>query len=300
MKIVRENFFMFYLILVIGIAFIELAFGITTFIYARKLIDTIFEESSNISINKLVILTEIINNSTLKLFSKFRTDLIIAAKHLNFLRDINPKLQYYKNFKEDKFKNIISSNFVDIISNNIIKPFYDNTTNSINYIKSYEIAFDNLTETNLIIDNLFDPNIHKELNLISYLSSNNSISEKSNIVGKYLVSILKTLYVGRYVIKRKDIEYFRFLLFHEDECFIYPPDAYNNTNSYNFSKTVLNSDNFPYSFFYNLSQHLKTNNIFHIVKSDIHLILCVSIPYYNEIDFSEKKKCWLYMFRNKH
>ena len=289
MKIVRENFFMFYLILIIGIVFIEVFFGIITFIYAGKLINTIFEESSNISINKLVILTEIINNSTLKLFSKFRTDLIIAGKHLNFLRDINPKLQYYKNFKEDKFKNIISSKYEDIISNNIIKPFYDNTTNTINYIKSYEIAFDNLTETNLIIENLFDPIIHKELNSISYFSSNNSISERSNIVGKYLVSILKTLYVGRYVIKRKDIEYFRFILFHEDECFIYPPDAYNNTNSYNYSKTVLNSDNFPYSFFSDLNQYLATNYMFHIIKSDIHLFLCVSIPYYNEIDFSQKK-----------
>lgn len=84
MKVVRENFFMFYLILVAGILFIEIVFGITTFVYSGKLINTIFVESSNISINKMIILTEIINNSTLKLFSKFRTDLIVAGKHLNF------------------------------------------------------------------------------------------------------------------------------------------------------------------------------------------------------------------------
>ena len=178
MKVVRENFFMFYLILVAGILFIEIVFGITTFVYSGKLINTIFVESSNISINKLVILTEIINNSTLKLFSKFRTDLIVAGKHLNFLRDINPKLQYYKNFKEDKFKNIISSKYDDILSNDIIKTFYDNMTNTINYIKSYEKAYDNLTESNIIIDNLFDPNIHNELNLIGYLNSNGSISNR--------------------------------------------------------------------------------------------------------------------------
>ena len=289
MKVVRENFFMFYLILVAGILFIEILFGITTFVYSGKLINTIFVESSNISINKMIILTEIINNSTLKLFSKFRTDLIVAGKHLNFLRDINPKLQYYKNFKEDKFKNIISSKYDDILSNDIIKTFYDNMTNTINYIKSYEKAYDNLTESNIIIDNLFDPNIHNELNLIGYLNSNGSISERSNIVGKYLISVLKTLYVGRYVIKRKDIEYLRFILFHENECFIYPPDAYNNTDSYNFSKTVLKKDNFPYSIFFHLNEYLNTNYIFHVIKSDTNLILCLSIPYYNEIDFSEKK-----------
>ena len=292
MKIVRENFFLFFLLLIAGIIFIEIVFGITTFVYSGKLINTIFDESSNISINKLIILTEIINNSTLKLFSKFRADLIVAGKHLNFLRDISPNLQYYKNFKEDKFKNIISSKYEDILSNDIIKAFYDNKTNTINYIKSYEMANDNLTESNIIIDNLFDPNMHKELNLIGYFNSNSSsssISERSNIVGKYLISILKALYVGRYVIKRKDIEYLRFILFHENECFIYPPDAYNNTDSYNYSMTVLKKDNFPYSIFSRMNEYLKTNYMFHIVKSDNHLIMCVSIPYYNEIDFLEKK-----------
>ena len=289
MKIVRENFFMFYLLLVVGIVFIEVVFGITTFIYSGNLINTVFDESSNISINKLVVLTEIINNSTLKLFSKFRADLIIAGKHLNFLKGINPNLQYYKNFKEDKFKSIISSKYEDIMSNDLIMPFFNNRTKTINYIKSFEMENENLTESNLIIDNLFDPNIHKELNLIGYYNSNNSISERSNLIGKYMISILKSLYVGRYVIKRKDIEYLRFILFHENECFIYPPEAYNNTGSYEFIETVLDSDEFPYSIFSHLNLQLKNNYMFHILKSDNHLILCVSISYYDEIVFSEKK-----------
>ena len=293
MKVVRENFLVFYIILIVGILIIEILFAIVTFGHSKSLIDNIFTQAADISINKIITLTEILNNSTLKLFSKFRSDLIVVGKHMSLLKDINKNLQYYKNFKENNFKNIISSNYEDIYSNEILSNFYDSQINNLNYIKEYEKISENLPNPNLILDTLINGIKHKELDLISYLNSaksdnNIDIDDNANIFGKYLISILKSLYVGRYIIKRKNIEYLRFILFHKNECFIYPPNAYNITESYQYSKSILNSNNFPNSIYSYLNTFLGNNYFFYVIKSDSHLIVCLTISYIDEPNFSTK------------
>ena len=296
MKFVRENFFLYYLLLVIGILFIEFIFFIFTFLYSKKFVNIVFSEATDVSKNKISLLTEILNNSTLKLFSKFRSDLILVGKHLLLLKDINHDLQYYKNYKENKMKNIISSKFEDIISHEALNKFYDDIPNRFNYIKYYDILYKNINEPNAIIDSLFNSNNHKELNLIGYykFDSNNNFSianidDTTSIIGKYLISVLKSLFIGRYFIKRNYIEYSNFILFHENECFIYPAQPYNRTISFEFSKDNLDSNYFPKSFFSNLNSHLENNYFFYIIKGDTHLIFCLSISYLNKINFSTKE-----------
>ena len=293
MKLVRENFIVFYLLLIFGIVIIEILFAVFTFIYSKKFFNETFDEAANVSRYKITLLTEILNNSTLKLFSKFRSDLILVAKHMILLKDINTNLQYYKNYEGDDIKRIISSNYDEIMSNSILKHYYNNITHSLDYIRNYEFLYRDILEPNLIIDLLFNESVHKELDLISYYNLNNNnvnnTYEKTNIFGKYLISILKSIYIGRYFAKRMFSEYLRFIFFHENECFIYPPELYNHTQSYEFSKSYLNSDNFPYSIYSYLNDNLKDNYFFYTINTGTNLIVCLSIPYFYDINFTTKE-----------
>ena len=252
MKFVRENFFLFYLLLVVGIIFIEISFFGFSYVYSKFSANAVFNKATDISRSKISLITEILNNSTLTYFSKFRSDLILVGKHMLLLKSINKDLQYYKNYKEKKI--IVSGHLEELINNSILNQFYDNISKGFNYIRKYELFFDSPKESNSIIDSLLE---HEELNLIAYYKNKknfsvNNIDNITNIIGKYLISILKTLYIGRYFIKRSKIEYIRFILFHEDECFIYPPDAYNNTDSYDYNEKVIGSNDFPFPYsFYN-------------------------------------------------
>ena len=289
MKFIRESFFLFYLLLVIGIIVIELVFFSFTYVYSKSYVNNIFNEATDVSRKKISLLTEILKNSTLKFFSKFRSDLILVGKHMQLLKDINKNMQYYRNYQKDNIKQIISSKYEDIISNNLLYQFYDNITNRFNYAIIYEHKYENMIDSNLI-DLLFK---HEELNLISYYNSEeycfNNIDDTTNIIGKYLISILKSLYIGRFFIKRKEMEYLRFILFHKNECFIYPPDAYNNTNTYIFTIEDLGTYDFPTSFFNHLNSYLENNYFFFTIRRDSLLIVCLSISYYNEIKFSTKE-----------
>ena len=160
MKLVRENFIVFYLLLIFGIVIIEILFAVFTFIYSKKFFNETFDEAANVSRYKITLLTEILNNSTLKLFSKYRSDLILVAKHMILLKDINTNLQYYKNYEGDDIKRIISSNYDEIMSNSILKHYYNNISHSLDYIRNYEFLYRNILEPNLIIDLLFNESVH--------------------------------------------------------------------------------------------------------------------------------------------
>ena len=82
---------------------------------------------------------------------------------------------------------------------------------------------------------------HQELNAISYYSP---LKDKSNeeLSIKFMISILKTIYIKRYIGKRMNMDYLRFLILHEDEIYIYPPEEFNHINLYNFQKIYPVSD----------------------------------------------------------
>ena len=209
MKLVRENFLLFYLLLILGIVIIELCFGFFAIIYSKKFINKIFEEGAGVSRKKIAIITELLNNSTFKLFSKLRSDLILVGKHMILLKDINPNLNYYQNYKNNKIKKIISSKYEDIISNEILKKYFNNITYQFNYIEKYNSLYENVSNPNIIINSLFNNNNHEELNLISYYNLNynnnyinNNLDDNTKMIGKYLISILKTLYIDNYFLKK--------------------------------------------------------------------------------------------------
>ena len=77
-----------HLLLIIGIFIIEACFFVITYYYSNKYVNDIFDQSAGVSLDKLSVILALINNSTINLFSKFRSDLILVGKHMKFLKDI--------------------------------------------------------------------------------------------------------------------------------------------------------------------------------------------------------------------
>ena len=69
--------------------------------------------------------------------------------------------------------------------------------------------------------------------MISYYSTLN-YTLTQNLAIKYLISILKTIYIRRYISKRANFDYAHFLILNKEELYIYPPNSYNKIFLYNF------------------------------------------------------------------
>ncbi len=63
----------------------------------------------------------------------------------------------------------------------------------------YEEEFKNISDINEIINNLLS-NSHPELNALSYYSSSKNKTEEETSA-KFLISVLKTVYINRYIKK---------------------------------------------------------------------------------------------------
>jgi hypothetical protein len=104
-------------------------------------------------------------------------------------------------------------------------------------LQLYEEEFKNFIQKDKILNSLFSDS-HSELNIISYYSiSNDKITQ--NLAIKYLISILKTIFIRRYISKRGNLDYVHFLILNKEEMYIYPPVSYNNTFLYYFPKIYI-------------------------------------------------------------
>ena len=103
------------------------------------------------------------------------------------------------------------------------------------FVNKYEKEFENITDTNIILNSLLNSDEHPELNSIGYYNQKNeplSEEEENNI--KNMISIFKPIFIKRYIIKRANLDYIRLFILNKEKIFIYPPTAYNLTNAYYF------------------------------------------------------------------
>ena len=202
---------------------------------------TIIEPTKNIAIKKANIALVKFNNIIANTLYKYLTDLKTIGKHMsNFVlegekeldgKSINKNTLFYKNYENSVNREIFFADFeilssVDYIKNCInYSDFY-----TFRYLDIYAKEFYFEDDNNAIISSLL--NKHQELNAMSYYKYNGSIkdlSKLSRISVNYLISILKTIFIKRYLIKRNQTEYLHFSLILKDEIFIYPPATCNNT-----------------------------------------------------------------------
>ena len=206
----------------------------------------LFEPTKEIAIKKANITTMKFNEILGNGIYKYLADLKLIGRHMStfLLEDvdendinntINKNSKFYKNYENSVNKNVIFLDQENLTSFDYLNKYLDG--NNFVYINKYEEEFNKTSDPTIIIDKLLHSGNHKELNSINYYKYNGneeSLTQNSRISANYLISILKTIYVKRYLTKRSEMDYLHINLMLENEFYTYPPDLYNNTFMHKF------------------------------------------------------------------
>ena len=250
MKIVSEIIQLPAIILLIIAMVTEIILLIFIEITYQKGYLLLFEPTKEIIIKKANITTikfnEILSNgiyryyADLKLIGKHMSSFILDGDDYNEEETINKNSKFYQKYANSINKNVLYSDFSELTEH---FGDYLDKNNKFNYLAKYEQEFEKSAHPNTIIATLIDNKKHKELNSISYYKYNGNISSLnslSRISSNYLISILKTIFIKRYLTKRSEMDYLHINLMLKEEFYVYPPDLHSNTYMYlfpNYSKT---------------------------------------------------------------
>ena len=224
--------------------------------------------------------------------SKYLSDLKTISMH-SILFNINVTDENMK--LNNSNKKIYIATLEELEKIDYLKKFQNNMDNT--YINTYEQEFENISDTNYILNSLFDEEKHPELNSIGIYSSgikdiDLEKEEENNI--KNMISIFKSVFIKRYAIKRRGIDYIRFFIYNKEKMFIYPPTAYNLTQALFFKNIQIGTDcgiyKFPLCFYNYLNNQvysripLKNANFITIIKENMHLqnnygAVCIRMKY---------------------
>ena len=208
----------------------------------------IFKKTYNDTINryeeKSIEMTRKIEQYISNLLNRYTSDLKLIGKHELFYngntgKALNKDANLFNNYKNNK--KIIFAKLENLKEENFTKNFFNESSQVLEYINKYEEEFKDFyhnNDRNSILNSLFSES-HKELDTIGYYSYSKNeavLSEDEEKNAKYLISILKTIFIRRYIIKRKNMDYIRFYIINKDEIYIYPTESYNNTHLFNFDQ----------------------------------------------------------------
>jgi len=296
MKLVQE--FNIKIIVFILSFVILMEIGILSFLLysSRSFFNDTYNQTMKNSKQKTIEITRKIQTFVKSLLLKQSTDLKLICKHASLL---NGKRTYYTNniinknsnfiINSNKSKQIIYAKTEKLVEDKYLQKYFNKSTYFFDYYYFYEKEFQNVTDQNLILNNLLSDS-HQELNKISYYSlTNNEV--KQNLSIKFIISILKTIYIRRYLAKRGNNDYIRFIILNKEEMYIYPPEAYNSTLLYYFyithqpqTNTTDITQKFPlnsYIFFYNRINNRDYNYILFyfelILFENVYVTLCMKI-----------------------
>ena len=306
MKLFSNKLTTIQILFLLAFSIIEVICFLILFISYKPLFSQIFNQSRELSIKKTKNITQTLSQIFELSFQRYFQDLKLIGKHMSFLANnqINNKSQYYQNIINDENKHIYSATLENLRKD--FNKYYDETQNKFlffeNYIKDY---IENTTNQINILNDLMDKNKHSELNSISYYKYNGNIENniQKKIAAKYLISILKTVFLNRLLVKGNDLEIIRYYLLTYDEIYIYPPEPLNSTLIYSL-KDNIECDEFPYCVFYYFTSYMYyvpfgddfSGYFFPIIPvtileyEEIVNTICLSIPFDQkfQIDFFEQ------------
>ena len=201
----------------------------------------VFDDTKEVSIEKTITITHTINELIKLSLFRYIQDLKLIGRHMFFLANngINKNSKYYKNIKNDSNKQIFYAT-VDKLKSNF-SYYYNEENGKFEYLERYTKDYlDNADKRSSLLNEFMNSSIHPELNSISYYKYGynvinfNALDEEPDkkTAVKYLISILKTNYIKRLEIKGSDFETRNYFLLMEDEIYLYPPEAYNNSFIY--------------------------------------------------------------------
>ena len=275
-------------------------------IKAPKLFNHVYEETILKCENKSISITQKIEEYVIYTFMKYKTDLKLICKHallfngkklFSDLNTINRDSNIFIN--NNKVKHIAIAKMDELNKFEYLKNLFNYEKNFYNYIDNYEELFNkDSIGINFILKKLFS-NEHEELNTIGYfnmLNENKIFSKEEEMNIKFIISILKSVYIKRYIVRRKNIEYSRFYILNKEEIFLYPPEAYNNSliyyfqNEYGSSVCNYSSTNislkFPLCIYnYITNKSLDKEKIYcaliyeKLIYGRIFILTCLKIPF---------------------
>ena len=253
MKLIKEFIIKEIILLAITLFIIEF---LIIYIFLKRssiIYDETFKETVDKITSKTVEASKKFEDFTKNYLAKYLGDLKLISMH-SILFNVN-KTDDKINLNNDD-KNIYIATVEELSKIDELNKFINPEDNS--YVNEYEKEFDRIIETNEILNSLFNKEKHPELNYIGYYNRDNpnieemSDEEIQNI--KNMISVFKSLYIKRYIIKRKDLDYIHFFIFNQEKMFIYPPAAYNLTHSYFFNNINFgvgcNNENNPFPLCY--------------------------------------------------
>ena len=304
MKLFSNKLTKIKILFLIVFSILEVASFFIIYFSYKPLYTQVFNQSKEISIEKTRAITHTLSQIFELSFHRYVQDLKLIGKHMSFFSNnqINAESQYYKNIINNKDKHIYFATIENL--KNDFEKYYDDKQKKFlymeNYIKEY---IENTTNSINIVNDLMNKEKHPELNAISYYKLNGDINDIENnlqkkAAAKYLISILKTNYINRLLVKESNLEIVRYYLLTEDELFIYPPEAYNNTLIYYTKEQINCLDNFPqcfYDYFIDFIFYLIIFEKFYgyivpiipISNPEYEIIMnsiCINIPFENELD----------------
>ena len=251
-------------IVIITSAILEIISLIVIFINYKPIYLKIFDQIKEISVEKAINITNSINEVFGLAFFRAFLDMKTMGKHQNFFvkEEINPNSKYYDKIFNNDDKHIVYGTIEDLQEN--FNEYYDYNTKKFlfleNYYKMYIENNNNVNQMD-ILNNLMNNSLHPELNCIAYYRPDGNIDEietnlQKKAAVKYLTSILKTNFINRFLIKREDLELIHYFLLINDEMYIYPPEAYNNTIIYTFiDEYDCVNYSFPSCFYYEIDYY---------------------------------------------
>ena len=317
MKLIKE--YTIKVLIIIFILVFALEISISLLIYKnsnniyKKLFDNTLEKSAQKAKESMESLHQFISNLLMNYVSKLK----IILKH--FLQ-YNEKPKFFENFKSN-YK-IINANTDKILEKNVFNDIYNETTGKFEYIDYYIKKYEKENDRNILLKKLLKE--HDELNYIGYYNYINSELGLDNLEEEdikkinYIVTILKTIFIERFVTKKEKMDIIEIFILTENSLIIYPPEDpykihfYNNIDdNYYFC-----SDEIPEEYYfcmylymqiffenflniireyYDFNNHINSicTKFSFFTKNSYDSFLCIEVNfryYINNNDFLETKK----------
>ena len=249
MKLISDYLNRLKIIILFTVFALEMLLFVIVINLYRPIYKKTFEITKNHTINKTISATKTLNEIIKITLYRYLCDLKLIGKHMSFLGNeendskyIKRSSNYYKNILINEDKKIVYGSMEELKKIKELEKFYNEEKEKYDYISIYNKEYIDTGKQSKIINYLVNKSMHPELNMIAYYKSNNShynislLNENKIRAAKYIISILKTNFIRRFITRGINYEFMNYFLFIEDEMYIYPPEAFNNTHIFSFSQ----------------------------------------------------------------
>ena len=294
-------------LILIALGLVEIIGFIILFVSYKSLYLNVFEETKVISLNKTLEIAYSFYNVFSIYINRYIQDVKLIGRHMSFLsnKEININSHYYQKIKNNSDKNFIKGTLENLESNDIIEQIY--IDNNFSYFNVYAEKYINNADIKVnILNELMNKTKHPELNSIAFINQNGKIEGESEMIAKYLISILKTNILKRFIVEGEQFEIKNYILINKDALYIYPPKPLSRTliypmiNKYKNIKNNNNSDFFgKYIYDYLINNIPKISNdsmianisFVNVDKDYIEGALCLNIPFNKQFDYFDSIIC---------